>query len=86
MGLWNGISYNDVKEPYYFMSERTDLYHVAENRLSFLDWYRDYKKVNSFLRYNKKDLAPTSGSIFSVRLILSVIKRYFYAIIKKDYK
>ena len=86
LGLWDGISYNDVKEPYYFMSERTDLYHVAEKRLSFFDWYRDYKKVNCFLRYNKKDLAPTSGSIFSVRLILSVIKRYFYAIIKKDYK
>ncbi len=78
LGLWDGISYNDVKEPYYFMSERSDLLHIAERRLSFCGWYNDYKKTDCFLRYNRYDLAPTKGVIFPIKLIINFIKKYIF--------
>ena len=86
LGLWDGLCYNNVNLPHFFMSENTDLYHIVEKRLSFYEWYKDYKKVNCYLRYNKSDLVPTNGHVFSIMFILSFIKKYFYAVIRKNNK
>lgn len=75
LGMWSPNDEINVKLPHYFMNDGSDLFHISDRNLSLSSWYKDYKRTNCFLRYNELDPAPTNGSKFSLRMILSCIKR-----------
>lgn len=45
--------------PHYFMADMRDIFHVIKNRtLTFREWYKDLKRTNCFLLYNRRDKKP----------------------------
>ena len=70
----------NLKLPQYFMSDLRDINHVFDKDISLGTWLIDYKRTNVFLRYNKKDPAPTRGKWamlrqFAVSFAKSVLRR-----------
>ncbi|MDE5611502.1 MAG: ATP-grasp domain-containing protein [Odoribacter sp.] len=75
LGIENENMQMTVHKPYFFMADFRDFRHIFDKRLTLQRWWKDLRKTDIFLVYNKYDKTPFICELKSI--IGKGIKRFF---------